>query len=133
MLLLSPTPRVPLTPDMRSRSVDATLQRPILPGSKVPNPPAESRPQTTSSCGHTNAGQELCYLCHQRARRNIPISFAEERKRREQEEDQLFQKYQHMKDQEAIIQEQVSYKGYNTGTGGRYKAIIQEQVGVIRL
>ncbi|CAG2222336.1 Coiled-coil domain-containing protein 81 [Mytilus edulis] len=39
----------------------------------VPTPPM-------SACGHPNAGQELCYLCHQRGRRNIPVSFNEERK-----------------------------------------------------
>ena len=31
-----------------------------------------------SKCAH-HCGQELCYLCHQRQRRNIPISFAEEK------------------------------------------------------
>ena len=33
---------------------------------------------TASNCNH-QSGQELCYLCHQRQRRNIPISFEEER------------------------------------------------------
>lgn len=68
---------------------------------RIPTPPG-------SSCGHANAGQELCYLCHQRARRNIPVSFAEERKRREEEEDRLLQQFQHMKDTESILREQVS-------------------------
>ena len=30
-----------------------------------------------SECSHLS-GQELCYLCHQRQKRNIPISFEEE-------------------------------------------------------
>lgn len=62
-----------------------------------------------SACGHPNAGQELCYLCHQRARRNVPVSFTEERNRREEEEDRLLQQYQYMKDAENVLQEQVRY------------------------
>ena len=61
-----------------------------------------------SACGHPNAGQELCYLCHQRARRNVPVSFMEERRRREDEEDRLLQQYQYMKDAENVLQDQVT-------------------------
>ena len=61
---------------------------------------------SASACGHKNAGQELCYLCHQRDRRNIPVSFTEERRRREQEDDRLLQQYQHLKDTEAILRDQ---------------------------
>lgn len=66
----------------------------------VPTPPM-------SACGHPNAGQELCYLCHQRGRRNIPVSFNEERKRREDEEDTLLKQFQQMKDAEETLDEQV--------------------------
>ena len=38
---------------------------------------------------------------------NIPVSFTEERRGRELEEDRLLQQFQHMKDSEAILQEQV--------------------------
>ncbi|XP_071133663.1 coiled-coil domain-containing protein 81-like isoform X4 [Mytilus edulis] len=65
----------------------------------VPTPPM-------SACGHPNAGQELCYLCHQRGRRNIPVSFNEERKRREEEEDTLLKQFQQMKDAEETLDEQ---------------------------
>ena len=71
----------------------------------------EMRQKVGSACGnqcHPSAGQELCYLCHQRARRNIPVSFTEERKRREEEEDRLLQQYQTMRDAEDILKEQVS-------------------------
>ncbi|XP_046583248.1 LOW QUALITY PROTEIN: coiled-coil domain-containing protein 81-like [Haliotis rubra] len=61
--------------------------------------------QHSASCGHPHAGQELCYLCHQRARRNVPVSFVEERRRREVEEDRLLQQYQAMKDAEQTITE----------------------------
>ncbi|XP_060067467.1 coiled-coil domain-containing protein 81-like [Ylistrum balloti] len=88
-----PSPK--LSPLPRAQSVDQ-----IRAGQRnVPNPPM-------SACGHPNAGQELCYLCHQRSRRNIPVSFAEERKRREEEEDRLLQQFQYMKDAEDTLGEQ---------------------------
>lgn len=83
-----------LTPLQRSHSCDA-LDKPM----KAPTPPQ-------SACGHPNAGQELCYLCHQRARRNIPVSFTEERRRREAEEDKLLQQFQYMKDAEETLKDQ---------------------------
>lgn len=84
-------PSQPLGPLQRSVSFDQ-----MKPGDKVHTPPG-------TSCGHSNAGQELCYLCHQRTRRNIPVSFAEERRRREEEEDRLLQQYQYMKDAENVL------------------------------
>lgn len=61
-----------------------------------------------SSCSHGDkAGQELCYLCHQRAQKNIPIYFSEERRQRELEQDRLLQQYQRQKNSEAILKEQV--------------------------
>ncbi|XP_056013773.1 coiled-coil domain-containing protein 81-like isoform X4 [Ostrea edulis] len=83
-----------LTPLQRSQSCEA-LDKPVKP----PTPPQ-------SACGHPNAGQELCYLCHQRSRRNIPVSFTEERRRREAEEDKLLQQYQYMKDAEDTLKDQ---------------------------
>lgn len=81
-----------LRPIERSQSAEHVKLKP-------PTPPM-------SACGHPNAGQELCYLCHQRARRNIPVSFAEERKKREEDEDKLLQQFQHMKDAEETLEEQ---------------------------
>lgn len=52
-------------------------------------------------------GQELCYLCHQRAEKNVPVYMHEERRRKELEQDRLLQQYQHQKDSEAILNEQV--------------------------
>lgn len=92
--LKPPSPK--LAPLQRSQSFDL-----MKPGDQVHTPPG-------TACGHSNAGQELCYLCHQRARRNIPVSFAEERKRREEEEDRLLQQYQYMKDAENVLNETVS-------------------------
>jgi hypothetical protein len=52
----------------------------------------------STPCGHHGAGQELCYLCHQRAKRNIPIYLHEERRIREAEEAKLLEQYQHNRD-----------------------------------
>ncbi|XP_054753311.2 coiled-coil domain-containing protein 81-like [Lytechinus pictus] len=60
----------------------------------------------TCSHAHEKAGQELCYLCHQRAVRNVPVSFEVERKRKEQEQDRLLQQFQHLKDTESILRDQ---------------------------
>ena len=95
--LKPPTPPR-LAPLHRSRSLE-NLQTDAVP--KQPSPPA-------SACGHPSAGQELCYLCHQRARMNVPVSFTEERRRREEEEDRLLQQYQTMKDAEETLKDQVS-------------------------
>lgn len=85
----------------RSQSAEHVKFKPTAPtGPKPPTPPG-------SACGHPNAGQELCYLCHQRARRNIPVSFNEERKRREEDEDKLLTQFQQMKDAEETLEEQV--------------------------
>ncbi|XP_061176644.1 coiled-coil domain-containing protein 81-like isoform X3 [Saccostrea echinata] len=84
-----------LTPLQRSQSCNALDKGP----EKPPSPPQ-------SACGHPNAGQELCYLCHQRSRRNIPVSFTEERRRREVEEDKLLQQFQYMKDAEETLKDQ---------------------------
>lgn len=93
--LIKPQPPAQLAPLQRSASFDQ-----MKPGDKVLTPPG-------SACGHPNAGQELCYLCHQRARRNVPVSFMEERRRREEEEDRLLQQYQYMKDAENTLVDQV--------------------------
>lgn len=58
------------------------------------------------SCSHENAGQELCYLCHQRQKRNVPVYLHEEVKRREKEEAQVLSQYQHLKDVEKQLREE---------------------------
>ncbi|XP_056417364.1 coiled-coil domain-containing protein 81 isoform X2 [Hyla sarda] len=66
------------------------------------------RIRTSLAClDHCRAGQELCYLCLQRAQKNVPVYYTEERKMRDKEEEQVLQQYQHMKDQEAILKSQL--------------------------
>jgi len=90
---------------------DAVADEPIVSSPPTPSPPpVPKNPATAPVCPSprclNKAGQELCYLCHQRAARNIPVSFEEERRRKELEQDALLQQYQQMKDQEAILLEQ---------------------------
>ncbi|KAH9525099.1 Coiled-coil domain-containing protein 81 [Bulinus truncatus] len=94
--LKPPTPPR-LSPMYRSHSFDH-IQSPKT-FAKVPTPPG-------SSCGHRSAGQELCYLCHQRARMNVPVSFAEEKKKREAEEERLLLQYNALKDAEETLKVQ---------------------------
>lgn len=100
----SPSLQHPVAPKLfpieRSRSFDSRLTDSAV-NYRTPTPPR-------SACEHPFAGQELCYLCHQRAKRNVPVSFAKELKRREEEEGRLLQQYQIMKDVEETLKDQVN-------------------------
>ncbi|XP_008069239.1 coiled-coil domain-containing protein 81 isoform X2 [Carlito syrichta] len=70
----------------------------------------EMKPRTSliPACqDHNKAGQEMCYVCLQRAHRNSPLYYGEERWRREIEDERLIQQYQMLKDQEALIRHQM--------------------------
>ena len=53
------------------------------------------------------AGQDLCYLCHQRNQRNKPVMVDEERRAQEEMEDRLMYEYLCMKDKHSIAFEKV--------------------------
>ena len=53
------------------------------------------------------SGQELCYLCHQRAVHNVPISLAEERRLREMLQDKLLQDFQQRREALMMANEKV--------------------------
>ncbi|XP_066109793.1 coiled-coil domain-containing protein 81 isoform X2 [Saccopteryx bilineata] len=61
----------------------------------------------TSCQDHDKAGQEMCYVCLQRAQQNFPIYYSEERRRREKEDEQLLQQYQMLRDQESFLEQQM--------------------------
>uniref|UniRef100_G1PY24 Coiled-coil domain containing 81 n=2 Tax=Myotis lucifugus TaxID=59463 RepID=G1PY24_MYOLU len=70
----------------------------------------EMKPKTppASAChDHNKAGQELCYVCLQRAQQNSPLYYSEERRRREIEEERLIQQYQMLKDQDTFFKHQM--------------------------
>ena len=65
-----------------------------------------SRPAT---CSHSaSAGQELCYLCHQRAVRNVPVDTTKDKKDHEKHEDKMLLEYQQRKDLLALAKEQAA-------------------------
>ncbi|CAF0878677.1 unnamed protein product [Brachionus calyciflorus] len=85
-----------------AKKAELQLVRPssrTLLGTLLPRPPQ-------AICGHQNAGQELCYLCHQRQRRNNPVYLHEERRIKDQEETQLLMQYQQMKDLEQQLKDE---------------------------
>lgn len=56
--------------------------------------------RSVTSCGHHDHGQELCRLCYQRAKRNIPVYINEEKRDREKEDGRLLEEYLHNRDVE---------------------------------
>uniref|UniRef100_A0A2K6U0Q0 Coiled-coil domain containing 81 n=1 Tax=Saimiri boliviensis boliviensis TaxID=39432 RepID=A0A2K6U0Q0_SAIBB len=69
---------------------------------------SEMKPKTSPACqDHNKAGQEMCYVCLQRAQRNSPLYYSEERRKREIEDERLIQQYQMLKDQEALFRHQM--------------------------
>ncbi len=65
-----------------------------------------SRPAT---CSHSaSAGQELCYLCHQRALRNVPVDATKDKKDNEKHENKMLLEYQRRKDLLVLAKEQAA-------------------------
>lgn len=120
--ILTPPPTPPKSPlkagppkGIRGSTVNKVTRSPTQDAIRREQSPGDQAGDTLHSpvspsrlrCSHSDrAGQELCYLCHQRSQKNVPIYFAEERRQRELEEDRLLQQYQQQKDTEAILKEQ---------------------------
>ena len=66
----------------------------------------------TTPCGHHGAGQELCYLCHQRTKRNVPVYLHEEKRIREAEEAKLLEQYQHNRDMDEQRKREVRWQSF---------------------
>ncbi|XP_028258332.1 coiled-coil domain-containing protein 81-like isoform X2 [Parambassis ranga] len=63
---------------------------------------------TNMSCsGHTRAGQELCYLCMQRARRNVPVYLREQQQADERAQEKLLLLNEQLRDKQYMEEEQV--------------------------
>ncbi|TSK17776.1 Polycomb protein eed [Bagarius yarrelli] len=83
--------KAPKTPDGTSVKVVKQEEEDACPSQACPD--------------HTRAGQELCYLCMQRAQRNAPLYLAEERRREEMEEEKLLLLAQKHKDEQFFHRE----------------------------
>ncbi|XP_042545498.1 coiled-coil domain-containing protein 81 [Dipodomys spectabilis] len=87
-----------------SGGMNVTPEKVLSPVS-LKNDSMKLRTSPVSACqDHKKAGQEMCYVCLQRAQRNFPLYYGEEKRRRELEDEQLMQQYQALKDQEAFYQ-----------------------------
>ncbi|XP_049906486.1 coiled-coil domain-containing protein 81-like [Epinephelus moara] len=90
-----------------------------------PNPPTEAtdkpttsitppeatpklvEPRVNVSCsGHTRAGQELCYLCMQRAQRNVPVYLREQQQAEEKAQEKLLLLKEQLRDKQYMDKEQ---------------------------
>jgi len=60
--------------------------------------PQPIKAKSVTPCGHHGNGQELCQVCHQRAKRNIPVYLHEEKRTREAEDERLLEEYLHNRD-----------------------------------
>ncbi len=88
-------------------SLPSLVPRLVIAPSLLPSPPERHFTIRPSTCSHSSqTGQELCYLCHQRALKNIPVDVSGERQDKERRQDQLLQEYQHQKDLIALAREQ---------------------------
>ncbi|ETE61113.1 putative protein C11orf73-like protein, partial [Ophiophagus hannah] len=73
--------------------------------SRIQSPSPRSQTSTPICDEHGRAGQEMCYLCMQRAQRNIPVYLGEEKRRKEKADDCILAQYQAIKDHEALQKE----------------------------
>ncbi|XP_026536266.1 coiled-coil domain-containing protein 81 [Notechis scutatus] len=73
--------------------------------SRIQTPAPRSQTSSPICDEHGRAGQEMCYLCMQRAQRNIPVYLGEERRRKEKADDCILAQYQAIKDHEALQKE----------------------------
>ena len=87
-------------PPLLTRPSSKALLNNILPR------PTTAIERLGAPCNHANAGQEMCYLCHQRQRRNVPVYLHEETRQKEKEETQLLMQYQQLKDMEKLLQDE---------------------------
>ncbi|GLD55966.1 coiled-coil domain-containing protein 81 isoform X1 [Lates japonicus] len=69
--------------------------------------PKLEEPHVNVSCsGHTRAGQELCYLCMQRAQRNVPVYLREQQQAEENAQEKLLLLKEQQRDKQCMEEEQ---------------------------
>ncbi len=72
--------------------------------------PQQNKTKSVTPCGHHDHGQDLCLVCHQRAKRNIPVYLHEEKRVRETEDEKLLEQYQHDRDVDEHKKREVNLK-----------------------
>ncbi|KAM9408272.1 coiled-coil domain-containing protein 81-like [Pholidichthys leucotaenia] len=75
------------------------------------SPPLIVEDGVNMSCsGHIQAGQELCYLCMQRAQRNVPVFLREKQQKEEKEQEKLLLLSEQLRDRKYMEEEQKKLK-----------------------
>ncbi|XP_059208150.1 coiled-coil domain-containing protein 81-like [Centropristis striata] len=69
-------------------------------------PKLEEHPVSVSCSGHTRAGQELCYLCMQRAQRNVPVYLREQQQAEEKAQEKLLLLQEQQRDKQYMEEEE---------------------------
>ncbi|KAI3377503.1 hypothetical protein L3Q82_008672 [Scortum barcoo] len=73
--------------------------------------PKPEEPCVAVTCsGHTRAGQELCYLCMQRAQRNVPVYLREKQQAEEKAQEKLLLLKEQQRDKQYMEEEQAKLK-----------------------
>jgi nucleoid DNA-binding protein len=108
--IISP-PNEPSLKHKKSAERPATPYHSPRPATVIPLPVVQGSPTGSSeedkdttdndvknnTCSHDKCG--MCYICHQREARNLPVSVVEERKKQELLQDKLLQKFQERKNE----------------------------------
>ncbi|KAI5629536.1 hypothetical protein C0J50_7928 [Silurus asotus] len=101
---ISSDERNPEIPSDTMKRNEKDSQPPNGTSKKVEVKPEAAHP-SLSCRDHTRAGQELCYLCMQRAQRNVPLYLSEERRREDKDEEKLLLLAEKHKDEQLLLRE----------------------------
>merc|ERR1712096_390830 len=99
-------PSVEVPKSRLSTSSSLTAQKPddVTPRRSLSTAPSTGRRDNFLSCASPVCGaHELCYLCMQRATRNVRVDFSEERRRKEEEQTALLQQYQQLRTEKSQL------------------------------
>ncbi|XP_062383947.1 coiled-coil domain-containing protein 81-like isoform X2 [Sardina pilchardus] len=87
----------------QTQTIERMTEQPVQTSLQATNVWNENSAQFSLTCkDHKRAGQELCYLCMQRAKLNNPVYLSEERRREEDEEARLLLLLENQKDHQYL-------------------------------
>ena len=100
---LNTAPHRPISP--KSPSIDALRRRNALPKQLAELGASVNGRQWTKQCWNKTQTRELCYICSQRAARNVPVYVRKQEEEAERKNAQILQMAQQRKAEEAIQKE----------------------------
>ncbi|KAM7405929.1 hypothetical protein PAMP_000342 [Pampus punctatissimus] len=97
---------VSLSEDLNPKPPIESTDKPTI-VSPIEVTPTHEEPHVNVNCsGHSRAGQELCYLCMQRAQRNVPVYLRKQRETEEKAQEKLLLFKEQQRDKEFMEKEQ---------------------------